>query len=64
MDDHALMMCPECGQTGHGHICHHWDITGARAVRTFPVAALDSPEGARERARNQEATVRALLGEF
>lgn len=26
--------CPECGQTGDGSFCHHWDAAGERKVPT------------------------------
>lgn len=35
----ATRECPECHQTGHGEICHHWDINGERKV---PTMARDS----------------------
>jgi hypothetical protein len=30
--------CPECGQTGDGPFCHHWDAAGERKVPTVPVS--------------------------
>ena len=30
-------VCPECGQTGSGPYCYHWDAAGERKIPTVPL---------------------------